>query len=184
VSRLSISQYLPLDVAEDDVDTIGRSVLNEHARGRGLRITGDVERVYDAFVVGVRVPDADDNMSVKHVPIDSPLAEGRSPDARMVTWEVETEPTTADPAPRLTGTIGNDGITRAVLPAEIVEHGGMVAFVHNLGSDDVLITAYAADGSTVGYEYAIEISGNEHQVLLPPGVSHLQAVIDTEEDAR
>jgi hypothetical protein len=183
VSKISISQYLAADVDEVDVDTIGRSVLNEYARAHGLHITGDVERVSDAFVVGVRLPDVDGTMSVKHVPIDSPLAEGHTtPDARMVTWAVETEATTADPAPHLIGTIGNDGATHVLVPAEIVEQGGMIAFVHNLGNSDVLITAYAADGSPVGYEFATEISDNEHQMLLPPGVSHLQAVIDTEEN--
>lgn len=183
MSKISISQYLDSDVAEDDIDTIGRSVLNEYARANGLHITGAVERVSDEFVVGVPLPDADGNMSVRHVPIGSPLAEGHTtPDARMVTWAVETEATTADPAPHLIGTIGNDGATHVLVPAEIVEHGGMIAFVHNLGSSDVLITAYAADGSPVGYEFAFEISGNEHQMMLPPGVSHLQAVIDTEEN--
>lgn len=184
MSKISISQYLPLGVVEDDVDKIGRAVMNEHARGRRLRVTGDVERVYDVFVVGVRVPDADGNMALTHVPVDSPQAEGRTSDARKVTWQADAEAITPDPAPRILGEPGAQGVVHALLPREVVEQGGMITFLHGLKSSDVLITARAADGSKAGYELAVEITTGEHQIQLPPGVSHLQAEIDTEDGER
>lgn len=183
MSKFSIQQFLLPDVADSDVDQIGRSVIIEQARANGLRVTGEVERTYDAFVVGVTSLDADGNTALTHVPIDSPLAEGRTtPDARLVMWQADTEPITADPAPRVDGQIGDDGVSRTLLPREVVEHGGMVAFHHGLATDDVLISAFAADGTPVGYELAIEISTGEHQVLLPTGVSHLQATADPAEE--
>lgn len=180
--KFKTSLHLKPDVAEARIDVIGRAVLIEQARLAKLTVTGEVERIYDELVVGVAVPGPDGTPAINHVPIGSPLAGGRTvPDARVVEWQADVEPITADPAPSVIGQIGADGISRALVPGAVVEQGGMVAFKHNLGSNDVLVTAYAADGTPATYEFAIEISPNEQQVLLLAGASHIQAVIDDED---
>lgn len=181
MSTINISQYLPADVSEADIDAIGASLLRNLARARKLRIVGSVERVSDESVVGVSVPGEDGQPTLTHVPMSDPAAKGKTePDARRVTWQVEVEDRTGLAAVPVVGQVGNDGAIHGLLPAEIVENGGEVAFQHGLASEDVLITAYAADGSPMGYELAVEIKTGEHQLRLPPGISHLRAVVDEE----
>lgn len=182
--NFSTSLHLPSDIAEERVDEIGRAVLIEQARKEGLSITGEVTRVLDQFVVGVMAPDHTGQMVVTHVPIDSPLAGGRTdPDARSVTWAADASEVTTDPALVIVGTV-DGSVSRAVLPPSISEHGGMVAFRHNLDSDDVLVLVLDASGDRMGYEFAVEIDNNEQQVLVPRGAHTIQASSNDEEPTK
>lgn len=180
VTKYATSLHLAPDVAEDEVDKIGRAVLIDQARKEGLTITGPVERTYDAFVVGVQASTRDGKMALAHVPVDSPLAEGRTDaDARMVSWQADAEPfqTEAD-APVVSGETYDGKFARAVLPAAVTESGGMIHFQHSLSSGDVEVTAYDAAGNKIGYEYAVEIAPGEHQVQLAPGAARLEAIAE------
>lgn len=185
MTKFSTTLHMDPGVAEDQVDEIGKAVLIEQARARKLTITGPVERTYDEFVVGVQIVSEGQSV-IKHVPIGSPLAEGRTdPDARMVTWQADSQPITPDPAPVVVG-VPLEGVhpartAVATLPDAVVAAGGMIAFRHGLDSDAVTISVFDAQGATVAYEFAIDINRNEQQVLLLPGSAQIQAVIDVEE---
>lgn len=187
MTKFSTTLHLPPDQPEEEIDQIGRAVLVEQARLKKRTITGPVERIYDEFVVGVSVV-IDGQATIKHVPVGSTLAGARTdPDARMVTWQADAEPITADPAPVVVA-LPPDGVTPArtavaPLPAAITAAGGMVSFRHNLGSDDVTITVYDAQGSEMLPEFAIGISQNEQQVQLLAGSAQIHATIDPEENA-
>lgn len=179
--KFTTSLHLPPDIPEDQIDDIGRAVLIEQARKQGSTITGPATRVSDQFVVGVTTPDQDGKMVVTHVPMDSPLAGGRTdPDARSVTWSADSTPRGTDPAPVIEGQVEGQR-SSAHLPEAVTEHGGMVAFRHNLGSDAVVVSVFDVIGKSLGYEFAIEISNNEEQVLVPRGAHTIRATIDETE---
>lgn len=173
--------HLPAGVAEDQVDKIGRAVLVEQARLRKQTITGPVERIYDEFVVGVPV-EIEGQVTIQHVPILSTAAAGRTdPDARLVTWQAETTPITADPAVVIHG-VARGNLSSGEVPAEVTAAGGMITFFHGLAHDDVTITALDAQGNSVYYEFAIEISSNEQQILVGPGATQVQATVNVEDN--
>lgn len=181
MSKFTISQHLPPDVAEEQVDEIGKAVLTEQARSRRLKVTGEVQRIKDEFVVGVPLPDNAGQPALTWVPLGSPLAKGRTDaDARSVTWTAEVVPITADPAVSVIGEV-TDGVSSAHLPHAVTAAGGMVAFRHNLHGDVTVHTYDVAGERIIGYELAVQVSPDEQQVMLLPGAVRIEAVLDVED---
>lgn len=175
--------HLAPDVAEIEIDKIGKAVLIEQARAQHLTITGEVERIYDEFVVGVMATSVEGGTALVHVPMSSPLAEGRTePDARMVSWQADSAPVEHEPVEPIVAEVHGEGkFASATLPAEVTESGGMIRLRHGLNSSDVSIAAYDARGNKIAYEFAVEIDADEQQILLIPGAVKIQIVLDTEE---
>lgn len=184
MNKFSTSLHLAPNVAEVEIDKIGKAVLIEQARAKGLSITSDAERIYDEFVVGVMATSVDGGTTLTHVPMSSPLAEGRTePDARMVSWQADAKPFEQEPADAIVAEIHGEGkFSRAHLPTEVTESGGMIRLRHGLNSPDVEISAYDAVGNKIAYEFAAEIDANEQQILLLPGAVKIETVLDTDEE--
>jgi hypothetical protein len=182
VNKFTTSQHLPADVKEADIDDIGLALLREQARAKGLSVTGTAKRIYDEYIVGVVAPGLDGKSSLTHVPIGSPLAEGKTtPDARMVGWEVAVKPFTREAKDPIKGAAKEgDPLSRAVLPPVVTENGGLVRFEHNLGGE-VTVSAYDVKGGPVAIEFAVEVNQNEQQVQVTPGAVRLQAIRDDAE---
>jgi hypothetical protein len=177
-SKFTQTLHLPPDVEDKEVDQIGHSVLLEQARARGLVITGPTERIRDELMVNVQQPGADGVPRLTPVPINSPLAEGKTEaDARLVTWQADSEPRNGDYGPLIHGLVNDGKLSRAPLPGHVFESGGLIRFEHSLGSSDVTISTYDSAGGTT-YHEAIEISANEHQVVVSAGTAQIQAVVD------
>lgn len=183
VSKFETTLQLPPDVEDDQVDEIGRAVLIEQARARKLTVIGGVTRTADNLVVGVYQADEAGHTVLTHVPIGSPLAEGKTEvEARVVTWETDVQPIEPDPAAKIAGEPIDGMFSRGRIPAEVTESGGMVSFRHGLDSDDVVIALYDVAGTPLGYEFAVEIDSNEQQVLVPRGASKIEARVDSNEE--
>lgn len=185
MNKFSTSLHLPPDVAEVEIDKIGKAVLIEQARAKGLSVASDVERIYDEFVVGVMTTSVDGGgTALTHVPMSSPLAAGRTdPEARMVSWQADVKPFEQEPAEAIVAEIHGEGkFSRALMPTEVTESGGMIRLQHGLNSPDVEIAAYDAIGNKIPYEFAVEIDANEQQILLLPGVVKIETVLDTDEE--
>jgi hypothetical protein len=173
------TQMLAPDYSEDQIDVVGSRLTRESATHKGLVVVGEVRRVHDQMMVQIETSQVDGGTGVTAVPADSPLAAGREPTGRMVTWEADTEPM-ANPGEGFTvvGQIHGAVLSRAEVPQEITDHGGFVSFEHGLKTEDVTISAYDDHAGAVGYEFAVEVSSGKHQMLLLPGVVRLEAVAE------
>jgi hypothetical protein len=183
-SKFTQSLHLPPDVEDEKVDQIGQAVLVEQARARGLVIASPAERIYDELMVNVQQPGADGVQRLTPVPMNSPLAEGKTePESRFVTWQADAQARDGDNGPLIKG-LANDGkLSRATLPGHVTESGGLIRFEHGLGASDVTISTYDAAGGAINHDMAIEISANEHQVVVLPGTARIQAVLDEPDGA-
>lgn len=185
-TSIEYAQYLAPDYPEKDVDAFGYARLRDQARDKGLTLVGDVTRVYDALVTGVAATQPDGSEGITYVELGSDLAgSATAPDARLVRWSIQAEPTITGEVVRIDGNVIADAkLARGDVPEAVTEQGGLVEFKHGLGGEAV-IRAYGADGE-IGYAYGVAIDDNRQEMLLPPGAVRLEAVRDDEdqEDAK
>lgn len=184
-TSIEYTAYLAPDfLPEDQIDPFGYARLREKAREQGLVLDGEVTRVEDTPVTGVPTSNPDGTVGIAYVEIGSPQAGGETePEARRIRWSINATPTIAVTAIKVDGEIGEDGRSAVDLPAAITEFGGLVEFKHGFTSEPE-IHAYDADGTEVGYSYALALDDTRSEIMLPPGAAGLRAIPaedDTEE---
>lgn len=177
-TRIEYSAFVSVDYPEEQIDQLGYAQLRNKARDLGLVLVGEVVRVSDELVIGVAATQEDGTEGITYVEIGHPLANGRTnPDARRIRWEIDAEPApTAKSVLVVAQVHGDQRLARADVPSEVTESGGLVEFRHDLGGDCV-VRAYRGDEES-GYSYATPIDDNRTEILLPPGVTRLEAIRD------
>lgn len=184
-TTIEYAAFLPHDYPAEQVDQFGYARLRDIARNQGLQLVGevkDVNRVYDAPAVGVPTEQPDGTTSIAYVDATDSAASGRTPDARLVRWEIEAEPViTTDPVKVQAAVLGEGALARAELPQPVTADGGLVELVHGLGGE-VTVTAFSVNGDPVGYSYGVPIDDNTQELLLPPGAARLEVTRDPDED--
>lgn len=167
------------DWSEEKIDQFGYARLREKAMNAGLTVIGDASRVEDTPAIAVKGVNPDGTEAVSYRPAGS--GEGKAPDVRIIRWAIGATPVIAtNPVELKVDVLGPGALSRAQVPQDITENGGLVEMPHQLGGE-VTITAYNANGEPVGYSYGVDLDDNRQEIMLPPGVARLDAVRDEEE---
>lgn len=174
-TRIAYKQLVAPHILDDEpmIESLRLAVLRDQARTVGRVLLIDTIAEVKREPVALVETEHGGQITVEHGSILD--TGGRDdPDAYLLVWEADTDPRLPQPEP-LRGQADDQGVVRADLTEQ--HRGaadGQVTFKHGI-EGDVLIRAFTADGSPIGYAFAVEIDTGEHQIDVQPVTGYLTA---------